>query len=228
VTDAMTGLAFDGRWWIAALAALLMVAAAAAYALRGRRARLREEELMRLVRERTEQLEAANRRLEELSFVDGLTDIANRRQFEQILDLEWRRAVRSGMPISLLIADIDSFKAFNDTHGHQAGDRCLRDVAMLLDSIVQRAGDQVARYGGEEFAAMLPETDSEGAVAIAERMRQAVEGLETEGGRVTVSFGVASTVATERLSPRALVAAADAALYDAKRAGRNIVKARSI
>src|SRR5688500_1708773 len=173
------------EWW--ALAAIAVtVASAGAYVLNVRRARQREAELMRLVHERTTQLEEANRRLEELSFIDSLTEIANRRQFEQILDLEWRRAVRSGSPISLILADIDHFKKFNDSHGHQAGDRCLRDVATLLDSIVQRAGDQVARYGGEEFAAMLPETDAEGAASIAERMRQAVEGLETEGGRVTV------------------------------------------
>lgn len=211
---------------IAAGVLLFVGGAIGAYAWRLRRARLREEELVRLVRERTEQLEEANRRLEELSFVDGLTEIANRRQFEQILDLEWRRGVRSGAPLSLILADIDNFKLFNDTHGHQAGDRCLRDVATLLDSIVGRAGDQVARYGGEEFAALLPETDAQGAASIAERMRQAVEGLETEGGRVTVSFGVASVVASDRLTHNALVAAADAALYDAKRAGRNAVRTR--
>jgi|SRR5687767_10903666 len=223
-----------GDSWLAAngavaVGAIVIVSVAiAAYALHVHQARLREEELVRLVRERTEQLEEANRRLEELSFLDGLTEIANRRQFEQILDLEWRRAVRSGAPLSLIIADIDHFKAFNDTYGHQAGDRCLRDVATLMDSIVQRAGDQVARYGGEEFAAMLPETDAEGAKSIAERMRQAVEALETEGGRVTVSFGVATVVATDKMSQNVLVAAADAALYEAKRAGRNAVRTRTL
>lgn len=211
-----------------ALAVGIVFVALLVYAMRLRRAQVREEELVRLVRERTEQLEEANRRLEELSFLDALTEIANRRQFEQILDLEWRRAVRSGAPLSLIIADIDNFKAFNDTYGHQVGDRCLRDVATLMDSIVQRAGDQVARYGGEEFAAILPETDAEGASAIAERMRQAVEGLETDGGRVTVSFGVATVVASDKLSPNALVAAADAALYEAKRDGRNAVRSRRI
>ena len=215
---------------VSVIAALVAMAAAAiaGYAYRVRRARMREEELVRLVRERTEQLEAANRRLEELSFLDGLTEIANRRQFEQILDLEWRRAVRSGAPLSVILADIDNFKKFNDTNGHQIGDRCLRDVATLLDSIVQRAGDQVARYGGEEFAAILPETDAEGAASIAERMRQAVEGLETDGGRVTVSFGVATIIAKDRSSADALIAAADSALYDAKREGRNRVKARTL
>ena len=209
-------------------AILILACAGVAYAVRLRGARAREHELQRLVQERTLQLEEANRRLEELSFLDGLTEVANRRQFEQILDLEWRRAVRSGSPLSLILADIDHFKAFNDGYGHQAGDRCLRDVATLLDSIVQRAGDQVARYGGEEFAAMLPETDAEGAEKIAERMRRAVESLETGGGRVTVSIGVATTVAGETRSAESLVAAADAALYDAKHAGRNTVRARSL
>jgi diguanylate cyclase (GGDEF)-like protein len=211
---------------LASVTLLLIVAVVYAWTLR--RARTRERELQRQVRERTQQLEEANRKLEELSFVDALTDIANRRQFEQILDLEWRRAVRSGSPLSIIFADIDHFKKFNDTNGHQAGDRALRDVATLLDSIVQRAGDQVARYGGEEFAAMLPETDAEGATQIAERMRRAVESLETDGGRVTVSFGVATTVAREKATANGLVAAADAALYDAKRAGRNAVRARNV
>jgi diguanylate cyclase (GGDEF)-like protein len=220
--------ALESRDIVMAVVFLLFVAGGAMYALRVHRARARERELQRLVQERTEQLEEANRRLEELSFLDGLTEVANRRQFEQILDLEWRRAVRSGSPLSLILADIDHFKHFNDSYGHQAGDRCLRDVATLLDSIVQRAGDQVARYGGEEFAAMLPETDAQGAENIAERMRRAVESLETGGGRVTVSIGVATTMAGETRSADSLVAAADAALYDAKHAGRNTVRARTL
>lgn len=219
---------FESYELVMAAVLLLLVAGSAMYAVRVRRARAREQELLRLVQERTEQLEEANRRLEELSFLDALTDVANRRQFEQILDLEWRRAVRSTAPLSLILADIDHFKQFNDKYGHQAGDRCLRDVATLLDSIVQRAGDQVARYGGEEFAAMLPETDAEGAEKIAERMRRAVEGLETGGGKVTVSIGVATMVAGETRTAESLVAAADAALYDAKRAGRNAVRARTL
>lgn len=217
----------DARAWLL-IGAALVLGVTIAYIVVLRRSRQREQALLRLVQERTEQLEEANRKLEEFSFLDALTDVANRRQFEQILDLEWRRAVRSGAPLSLLLADIDHFKAFNDNHGHQAGDRCLRDVATLLDSIVQRAGDQVARYGGEEFAAMLPETDAEGAEKIAERMRRAVESLETGGGRVTISVGVATTLAREKTSPESLVAAADAALYDAKRAGRNTIRARTL
>lgn len=225
----MTSEGFPSPLVLLLVAAVAAVAAAgAAYAWRLRSARAREEELKRLVRERTEQLEEANRRLEEMSFVDALTEIANRRQFEQMLDLEWRRAVRSGAPISLLLADIDHFKNYNDTYGHQVGDRCLRDVARVLDSVVQRAGDQVARYGGEEFAAILPETDEAGAMAIAERMRTSVESLETDGGRVTISFGVASCTAGDQASSSALVKAADGALYDAKHAGRNTVRARAL
>lgn len=219
---------FDSHDIVMATVVLLLVVSGTMYVLRVRRARAREQELLRLVQERTEQLEEANRRLEEMSFLDAITDVANRRQFEQILDLEWRRAVRSGAPLSLILADIDHFKQFNDSYGHQAGDRCLRDVATLLDSIVQRAGDQVARYGGEEFAAMLPETDAEGAEKIAERMRRAVESLETGGGKVTVSIGVATIVAGETRTAESLVAAADAALYDAKHAGRNAVRARTL
>jgi diguanylate cyclase (GGDEF)-like protein len=219
---------FELRDLVMAGVFLLFIAGGAMYAVRVRRARAREQELLRLVQERTEQLEEANRRLEEMSFLDALTDVANRRQFEQILDLEWRRAVRSTAPLSLILADIDHFKQFNDSYGHPAGDRCLRDVATLLDGIVQRAGDQVARYGGEEFAAMLPETDAQGAEQIAERMRLAVESLETGGGRVTVSIGVATIVAGETRTAESLVAAADAALYDAKRAGRNTVRVRSL
>ena len=212
----------------AIVVAIAVTICIAAYAASLRKARRREERLERLVRERTEQLEEANRKLEELSFLDALTDVANRRQFEQILDLEWRRAVRSQAPLSLIMADIDNFKAFNDAHGHQAGDRCLREVAHVMDKIVQRAGDQVARYGGEEFAAMLPETDTAGAAGIAERMRQAVEALRPDGNPVTISFGVATTIATEQGTTQALVAAADAALYEAKKAGRNAVRARPL
>jgi two-component system chemotaxis family response regulator WspR len=193
-----------------------------------RRARRREEELERVVRERTHQLEDLNRKLEELSFVDGLTEVANRRQFEQLLNLEWRRAVRSRAPLTLIFADIDNFKKFNDTYGHQAGDRRLKEVATLLDGIVLRAGDQVARYGGEEFAALLPETDAAGAIAIAERMRKAAEALNNEDRTVTISLGVATTIATDKSSSDALVAAADQALYEAKRAGRNAVRAKLI
>lgn len=211
---------------------LLLVLAAAivgVYRWRVRDLERRERELMRLVRERTEQLEDANRKLEELSYLDPLTGVGNRRSFEQIHALEWRRAQRSRTPLSLVMADIDHFKIFNDTHGHQAGDRALHAVANALDSIVQRAGDQVVRYGGEEFAALLPETDHDGAMKIAERMRATVEQLRfpLNGAReahVTISIGVATIVARGGVDPDALIAAADRALYAAKNAGRNCVR----
>src|SRR5262245_15318680 len=114
------------------------------------------------------QLERANRMLHQLSYLDGLTGIANRRHFEESLEQEWRRSTRAGSPLSLLMADIDHFKALNDACGHQFGDDCLRKVAETLGESLKRAGDLAARYGGEEFAVLLPGTDAEGAVAIAE------------------------------------------------------------
>jgi diguanylate cyclase (GGDEF)-like protein len=205
-----------------------IAAIAIAWALWIRRTMARESELLQLLQERTQQLEEANAQLEALSFVDSLTGIANRRAFDQSLDGEWRRAVRSKQPLSLLMLDIDYFKSFNDAYGHQAGDKCLSAVAGALGGLARRAGDRVARYGGEEFAALLPATDASGALAIAERMRAAVEALNLpnragEDGRVTISVGRATVESTDGLSPETLVATADAALYDAKRSGRNRV-----
>lgn len=203
-----------------------IAAGSVAWALWVRRTRAREAELLELVRERTAQLEEANRRLEELSYTDSVTGVANRRAFDEALAAEWRRGIRSGAPMSVLLADIDAFKLFNDTYGHQAGDKCLARVAAALASVVRRAGDRVARYGGEEFAVLLPATDAPGASAIANRMIAAVESLGVPNARVprgllTVSIGSATGVATDITSTESLVAAADAALYDAKRAGRN-------
>lgn len=203
-----------------------VAAVSAAWAFGLRRTMAREAELRQTIRERTEQVEEANRKLEALSYQDALTGVANRRAFDEALDREWRRGIRSKRPLALLMMDIDCFKAFNDTYGHQSGDRCLTRVAEALSSIVHRAGDQVARYGGEEFAALLPETDRPGAAAIAERMRAAVERLqiphkEAPGGYTTVSVGFAIAQATDAGTPEALLAAADAALYRAKREGRN-------
>jgi diguanylate cyclase (GGDEF)-like protein len=232
----VTALAFAGWWTSGAIDLPLMLtsvfatiaAIAIAWALWIRRTMARESELRQLLQERTQQLEAANQQLEALSFSDSLTGIANRRAFDQSLDGEWRRAVRSKQPISLLMIDIDHFKSFNDTYGHQAGDRCLAAVAGALGGLARRAGDRVARYGGEEFAALLPATDAAGGLAIAERMRAAVEALHLPnqagiGGHVTISVGRATVESTEGMSPDALVAAADAALYEAKRSGRNRV-----
>jgi len=196
--------------------------------------------LNRKLSETTDELEQTNRRLSEmnrtlveLSTVDSLTGLANRRQFDRVLDLEWRRAIRAGLPLSLLIVDIDFFKRYNDTYGHLRGDAALAEVAKALASSFARAGDVVARYGGEEFAALLPNTAIEGAVELAEQARARIEGraiphaTAEEGRPLTVSIGVASVVPGARKTSTSLVEAADRALYAAKAAGRNCLKVDS-
>lgn len=168
----------------------------------------------------------AQRALEQLANKDGLTGIANRRSFDRTLETEWRRAMRKAKSLTLLMVDVDHFKGYNDTYGHQAGDECLRRVAAALADIPVRVSDQVARYGGEEFAVILPDVHLQGAVVVAERIRTAVEKLAlvnrvADTGWVTVSIGVASLAADPDHTPSQLIASADAALYAAKRQGRN-------
>jgi len=175
------------------------------------------------------QLEQRNRDLERLSALDTLTQIANRRRFDAVLRTEWRRAVRDESPISLLFCDIDYFKRFNDTYGHQAGDDCLVRVAQAMEETLNRPADLVARYGGEEFIALLVDTDAEGAMMLAERMRARIEELRVEnrdssvGSVLTVSLGVATIIPNATLKPEDLVDLADRALYVAKAGGRNRV-----
>lgn len=177
-----------------------------------------------------QQLEEANLRLQQLSSIDSLTGIANRRQLDEILQNEWRRAFRHDSPISIVMFDLDEFKRFNDSYGHQAGDECLRQVATVLQEGVHRAGDLVARYGGEEFAAVLPDSDLKGALQYAESARLAVEELAIThssspvGSVVTLSAGVASALPRRGGSPAELIAQADRALYQAKRKGKNRVE----
>ncbi|MDR3592559.1 MAG: diguanylate cyclase [Negativicutes bacterium] len=175
-------------------------------------------------------LAAANAELQRLSHQDWLTGIANRRFFDEFMERMWRQAARDGEPISLLIADIDFFKLFNDRYGHQAGDDCLRQVAGALKDQVGRAADFVARYGGEEFAVILPFTDLPGALNVAEKLRAAVEALQiehwrSEKGAVTISVGVAMAMPGQGSDPQDLVLVADKALYRAKEKGRNRVEA---
>ena len=190
------------------------------------------EEMDQKNRELTEtrrQLEQRNRDLERLSALDTLTQIANRRRFDAMLRQEWRRAVRDESPFSLLFCDIDHFKRFNDTYGHQAGDECLVRVAQAMEETLNRPADLVARYGGEEFIALLVDTDAEGARMLAERMRARIEGLQIEnrassvGPWLTVSLGVATIVPRAAGRPEDLVDLADRALYAAKESGRNRV-----
>lgn len=198
-------------------------------------ARLREEiaaanrQLEDKVRARTQELERANDRLEQLSTTDSLTGLANRRRFAAVWADEWHRASRMGMPLAVAMVDIDGFKPYNDHYGHPAGDECLRRVAAVLRTVAQRAGEMAARYGGEEFVLVLPGLGPEEATALAERLAQGVRALDvphapTSGfARVTVSVGVASLVPRLGDSAEGLLRAADLALYKAKQQGRDRV-----
>ncbi|WDS37912.1 GGDEF domain-containing protein [Pseudoxanthomonas sp.] len=167
--------------------------------------------------------------LDALARVDKVTGLANRRAFDDALQREWNRARRSGEPLSLLMIDIDHFKQLNDAFGHQAGDTRLREVARALADATTRALDVVARYGGEEFAVILPATHARDAQHLAEATRQAIQALQLAAaeGHVTVSIGASAVEHIASDDPSALLAAADAALYDAKRAGRNRVAWRA-
>lgn len=179
-----------------------------------------------------EKLKAANEQLRHLSFHDALTGLHNRRYFDEFLEREFKRAQRAGTGISLIMVDIDYFKAYNDRFGHQAGDEALRQVATVLASVTQRSNDLAARYGGEEFAIVLPDTAQTGTLAIAENLRQKVEALrishpDSPFGVVTISAGIAIQYPKPKEQAQGLVEAADMALYHSKRAGRNRVSLAS-
>lgn len=185
-------------------------------------------ELETQIAERTAALSEANRKLQQLSELDGLTGIANRRKFDFVLEREWRRAIREHHPLSLLMLDIDHFKEYNDQYGHPEGDHCLQQVAAVLSVSMQRAGDVVARYGGEEFVVILPGLNAHSACEVAEKIRLAVQNMKLPHQRnpssvVTISIGVASAFPGQEMEPSTLVLQADASLYQAKREGRNRV-----
>jgi len=181
------------------------------------------------VQARTEELEHANEQLKAVSITDGLTQVANRRRFDEKLDTEWNRALRQGHPLSLVMLDIDYFKRVNDDLGHLAGDDCLISVARVCAGEIQRSGDLLARYGGEEFSVLLPATPEDGAVSVAERLRMAVARTPVHVGdhispvHLSVSVGVATIMPEPDTRPSELIARADEALYAAKGAGRNRV-----
>jgi diguanylate cyclase len=177
-----------------------------------------------------DELEVANERLEELSRKDALTNLANRRHLQEVLEEEWTRARRSGQPVGFVLLDLDHFKLLNDTRGHREGDRCLQAVARFLAGAVRRPGDLVARYGGEEIAVLLPDTDLDGVLELAEHLRQGIEELTlphpaAPAGHLTASFGVAAVVPAAGQRLEELIEQSDRALYRAKTAGRNRVSA---
>jgi len=178
-----------------------------------------------------DEVSKANEFLKRISMIDGLTGLANRHSFEEFMDREWRRAIREKRPMSLIMLDIDFFKAYNDNYGHLGGDDCLKKVAAILAETMKRPADLVARYGGEEFIVVMPDTDIRGAREIAEKLRIAVEVLSVPHAHssaasvVTISLGVASLVPELGQDPSHLIKLVDAALYAAKHDGRNRVKA---
>ncbi len=182
-----------------------------------------------IVRDITERVEM-KKELQRLSYLDGLTQVPNRRLFDVTLTSEWLRSARDGIPLSIIIADIDFFKAYNDTYGHQQGDECLKKVARCISNQLKRPGDLAARYGGEEFALILPGTDIKGAAAMAEKIRKSIAALRISHEKseisenVTLSMGIASAIPEPDAAAVDLVAAADRALYMAKKGGRNRIE----
>jgi two-component system chemotaxis family response regulator WspR len=191
------------------------------------RVRAERDAAYRALEELKLQLEQKNAILLELSELDGLTGIANRRRFDQALDVEWRRCHREGSELGLILIDVDFFKRYNDSYGHLMGDEVLRRVAAALGQALRRSSDLVARFGGEEFGVLLPATDAAEAAATAEKLRETVYGLAIPharseiDARVTISLGIASVAPTAEVRTGDLVALADEALYGAKRGGRN-------
>ena len=192
-------------------------------------ARQQRDDAFRALRQSEHLLAAANIELQKMASLDGLTGIANRRSFDEAMHTEWQRGQRDKAPLSLVLCDIDCFKRFNDTYGHQAGDTCLKAAAAMLAAQLKRPADLAARYGGEEFAVVLPATNLDGALRMAAQCRAGMEALAIAhsggpGGLVTLSIGVASVIPAPGDTMEHLIARADKALYAAKNGGRNRVE----
>lgn len=189
-------------------------------------------DLDNLVRERTLELESANERLQELSRIDGLTQLCNRRYFNELFENEFKRAQRERAPLAILLMDIDHFKHINDSYGHPFGDKCLIEAAQLISSSIRRPPDVAARYGGEEFVVMLPRTDRAGALHVAALVQGRISDCDLRDGdlhaRMTVSIGVVCIVPTQQESTASVLKAADIQLYRAKDNGRNRIEIEAI
>ncbi len=173
--------------------------------------------------------------LERLVSIDGLTNIYNRRKFDETLKLEWKRAMRNNSPLSLIMSDIDHFKGYNDHYGHTTGDDCLRRVSQEMKNLLQRPADLLARYGGEEFAVILPETDYNGAIYISTILLNGIEDLNISyphspiAGHVTISIGVVTSIPGKNCdTPLQLIEIADSMLYVAKQNGRNQIQGKDL
>ncbi len=218
---------YETSWSVLAAVALLVALISLLQRLLSRRARAREQQLLRLVDQRTRELREALVRVEANSRIDSLTGVANRRHLEEQLASVWNMARRSGAPVSILMLDIDFFKQYNDALGHKAGDTCLRAIASAIKDKLLREHDMLARYGGEEFVVVLYDSDTQGALGAAQRILDCVRALRLEhpdsavGGYVTVSIGCATARESEVSDPHKLIDRADQALYRAKNSGRD-------
>ncbi|MDL4841966.1 GGDEF domain-containing response regulator [Aquibacillus rhizosphaerae] len=186
------------------------------------------------IKQQAMELEEANAKLRDLSYIDGLTQIPNRRNFDENLEKEWKNAIRSGSQISLILIDVDFFKDYNDIYGHSKGDECLKNVGTTLASAVQRPRDLVARYGGEEFVVILTDTSQQDAEMIANQMKDNIEGLQIAHGKssvsnyVTISGGIATMKPKVIMKKEEISQRADQALYKAKELGRNQIVAFNV
>lgn len=224
---------YKATWFYFLSISLIVLLLAGAYFLRVRQLNKRQEQLEKLVEERTLELELLNTELSDIALLDGMTGIANYRRLQEFLNLEWRRCIRSKSPMSIILIDVDYFKMYNDTYGHQLGDECLRKLAHVFHEKARRPGDLAARYGGEEFIVVLSNTDKNDALVIAESIKNDVESLEIlhESSAVyefvTISLGGATTVPMAEGSYEDLIKLADSHLYRAKGNGRNRVSFHS-